>query len=119
KFSYRDSLLKRTTVAGSPRYVVLSVRFLLTHQPGPALSTPVRYAELARALELAPDAPAVERRASLALVRRQVLALRAGKGMVLDGDDHGAWSTGSFFTGPILPAADVPALADDAPHSPA
>ena len=37
-----------------------------------------------------------------------VLDLRRGKGMVLDADDHDTWSVGSFFTNPVLPAADVP-----------
>ena len=33
-----------------------------------------------------------------------VLALRAGKGMVLDADDHDTWSVGSFFTNPVVSA---------------
>lgn len=119
EFGYRSSLLKRTTVAGSPRYVVLSVRFRLTHQPGPALSAPVRYAELARSLELAPDAPEAERRASLAAVRDTVLQLRAGKGMVLDAADHDTWSTGSFFTNPIVTQDEAAELPEEAPKFPA
>lgn len=115
QFGYRDSLLKRTTVVGSPRYVVLSVRFRLTHQAGPALSTPVRYAELARSLELAPDAPEAERRASLEAVRKTVLQLRASKGMVLDPEDHDTWSTGSFFTNPIVTQQVAAALPEAAP----
>lgn len=115
QFGYRDSLLKRTTVAGSPRYVVLSARFRLTHQPGPALSTPVRYAELARSLDLAPDAPEVERRASLGAVRSTVLRLRAGKGMVLDPEDYDTWSTGSFFTNPIVSEDVAASLPGEAP----
>jgi UDP-N-acetylmuramate dehydrogenase len=27
---------------------------------------------------------------------------------VLDPDDHDTWSTGSFFTNPVVPAAEVP-----------
>ena len=39
-----------------------------------------------------------------------MLALRAGKGMVLDPDDYDTWSAGSFFTNPIIdPAAAEPA----------
>ncbi len=45
KFGYRDSILKQTTVNGSPRYVVLTVEFQL---PLGRMSAPVRYAELAR-----------------------------------------------------------------------
>lgn len=118
EFGYRNSLLKRSTVAGSPRYVVLEVRFQLSHQPGPAMSTPVRYAELARSLDLAPDAPEVERRASLATVRQMVLQLRAGKGMVLDPSDHDTWSTGSFFTNPIVPQEVAASLPESAPRFP-
>ncbi|GFZ78374.1 UDP-N-acetylmuramate dehydrogenase [Nesterenkonia alkaliphila] len=123
-FGYRDSALKRTTIAGSPRYVVLSVRFRLTHQAGPALSAPVRYAELARSLGLDPAAEEHSRRAPLTEVRQKVLALRAGKGMVLDRADQDTWSTGSFFTNPIIPdpgqgAASSPSLPESAPRFPA
>ena len=119
EFGYRSSLLKRTTLAGSPRYVVLSVRFRLTHQPGPALSSPVRYAELARSLNLTPDAPAAERRASLPAVRETVPRPRAGKGMVLDAADHDTWSTGSFFTNPIVTQDEASRLPEEAPKFPA
>ena len=47
KFGYRDSILKQTTVNGSPRYVVLTVEFQL---PLGRMSAPIRYAELARSL---------------------------------------------------------------------
>lgn len=107
QFSYRDSVLKRSTIAGSPRYVVLSVRFRLTHQPGAPVSGPVRYAELARSLGLDPEAEEDQRRAPLGEVRQKVLQLRAGKGMVLDAADHDTWSTGSFFTNPILTETEL------------
>ncbi|WP_324615166.1 UDP-N-acetylmuramate dehydrogenase [Nesterenkonia sedimenti] len=119
EFGYRDSLLKRETINGSPRYVVLSVRFRLTHRAGQALSAPVRYAELARSLGLDPAAQEEQRRAPLAEVRQKVLQLRAGKGMVLDAEDHDTWSTGSFFTNPILPASSLPELPEGAPLFPA
>jgi UDP-N-acetylmuramate dehydrogenase len=62
-------------------------------------SGPIRYAELARALgvELGATAP-------LADVREAVLALRRGKGMVLDPADPDSRSAGSFFTNPVVPA---------------
>ena len=41
----------------------------------------------------------------LARAREAVLRLRAGKGMVLDPADHDTWSAGSFFTNPVLDAA--------------
>jgi UDP-N-acetylmuramate dehydrogenase len=94
EFAYRSSRLKIERHAGGSRFVVLSVTFQL---PLGDLSAPLRYAELARAL----DAPVGARRL-LADVRAAVLALRTAKGMVLDADDHDTWSAGSFFTNPIL-----------------
>jgi len=110
-FGYRDSLLKQTTLNGSPRYVVLAVRFRLGRD---ALGAPVRYAELARALgvEVGEQAPAAD-------VRREVLRLRASKGMVLDPADRDTFSTGSFFTNPIVPPAAAEHLPSDAPRWPA
>ncbi len=37
-----------------------------------------------------------------------MLDLRRGKAMVLDPADHDTWSTGSFFTNPVVPADAVP-----------
>jgi UDP-N-acetylmuramate dehydrogenase len=91
RFSYRSSVFKRTD-----RWVVLSTDFRLERSP---LSAPVRYAELARTLGVATGD-----RAPLATVRQAVLALRAGKGMVLDPADRDTWSAGSFFLNPLLDA---------------
>ncbi|MFC5379191.1 UDP-N-acetylmuramate dehydrogenase [Aquipuribacter nitratireducens] len=116
-FSYRDSLLKRAAREGpdgGDRYVVLRVRFQL---PVADLSAPVRYAELARRLGVG-----VGERAPLGAVREAVLALRAGKGMVLDrpeAPDPDTWSVGSFFTNPVVPAAALPGSLDGAPRWPA
>lgn len=118
-FGYRDSVLKRTTLHGSPRYVVLSVRFRLTHRGEATRSSPVRYAELARSLGLDVNAAEDQRRAPLADVRTTVLALRAGKGMVLDPEDHDTWSTGSFFTNPIVGEDVLATLPEGAPRFPA
>jgi UDP-N-acetylmuramate dehydrogenase len=63
----------------------------------------VTYAELATTLGIEPG-----RRAPLTDVRRAVLGLRAGKGMVLDPLDRDTWSAGSFFTNPVLAAERVP-----------
>ncbi|MEU6485000.1 UDP-N-acetylmuramate dehydrogenase [Streptomyces sp. NPDC046887] len=90
-FSYRHSRFK----ADPSRYVVLRVRFELEDAGG--MSAPLRYAETARALGVG-----VGDRVPAADARRTVLALRAGKGMVLDAEDHDTWSAGSFFTNPIL-----------------
>ncbi|MFH9827872.1 MULTISPECIES: UDP-N-acetylmuramate dehydrogenase [Streptomyces] len=94
-FSYRHSRFK----ADPERYVVLRVRFALEDADG--LSAPVKYAETARALGVEPGD-----RVPLTQARETVLELRAGKGMVLDAEDHDTWSAGSFFTNPILTDAD-------------
>jgi UDP-N-acetylenolpyruvoylglucosamine reductase len=100
-FGYRTSAFKRSlhswTAAGpavSGRFVVLGVTFRLARS---ARSAPVRYGELARALGIAEGD-----RAPLAQVRSAVLALRRGKGMVLDAADPDTRSAGSFFTNPVL-----------------
>ncbi|GAB4009653.1 UDP-N-acetylmuramate dehydrogenase [Nocardioides ultimimeridianus] len=95
-FAYRSSRFK----ADPGRHVVLEVTFQL---PVGDASAPVAYAELARALGVE-----VGQRAGLADVREAVLALRAGKGMVLDPADHDTWSAGSFFTNPVVEPASVP-----------
>jgi UDP-N-acetylmuramate dehydrogenase len=94
-FAYRHSRFK----AHPDRFVVLRVRFALDDAHG--LSAPIRYAEAARALGVRPGA-----RVPLADAREAVLKLRTGKGMVLDPEDHDTWSAGSFFTNPVLTAAE-------------
>ena len=110
KFGYRDSILKQTTVNGSPRYVVLTVEFQL---PLGRMSAPIRYAELARVLGVEQG-----QRAYSNDVRREVLRLRASKGMVLDPADRDTYSTGSFFTNPIGPPSVADGLPDNAPRYP-
>ncbi|MFC7401141.1 UDP-N-acetylmuramate dehydrogenase [Citricoccus sp. GCM10030269] len=109
RLSYRDSIIKQSLGGHSatPRWVVLSVDFRLTRSGSAA---PVRFAQLASALgvEEGQSAP-------LETVRHHVLRLRASKGMVLDADDHDTWSTGSFFTNPIVPAEVRSSLPEGAP----
>jgi len=114
-FGYRTSAFKRSTAAdggavagrrdgargraGNPaaatgRFVVLGVTFRLARDP---LSAPVRYGELARNLGTAEGG-----RVPLGDARSAVLALRRGKGMVLDPADPDTRSAGSFFTNPVL-----------------
>jgi len=118
---YRTSVLKRSlsdadasggrTWGPTGRYVVLEVTFQLRLA---TLSAPVRYAELARRLDVA-----VGGRVPAAEVREAVLELRRGKGMVLDDADHDTWSAGSFFTNPVLTTAEADAmLPEDAPRFP-
>ncbi|UUY02044.1 UDP-N-acetylmuramate dehydrogenase [Svornostia abyssi] len=97
-FRYRSSAFK-----GSPRHVVLGVTYRL--RADAAESQPIAYAELARTLGAEPGD-----RAPLAAAREAVLALRRGKGMVLDPDDPDTRSAGSFFTNPILDADAFAAL---------
>jgi UDP-N-acetylmuramate dehydrogenase len=82
--------------------VVLAVTFRLRRQP---LSAPVVYAELARRLDIASGG-----QVPLAQARDAVLALRRGKGMVLDPADPDSRSAGSFFTNPVLSTAQFAAL---------
>jgi UDP-N-acetylmuramate dehydrogenase len=97
-FTYRSSTFKRAP----GRWVVLAVTFELERSDR---SAPIRYAELARALgvELGDRPP-------LGDVREAVLALRRGKGMVVDPADPDSVSAGSFFTNPVLPADAFAAL---------
>ncbi len=101
-FSYRSSAFKRTP----GRWVVLAVTYEL---PRAASSEPIRYAELARALGVAEGETA-----PLADVRGAVLALRRGKGMVIDPADPDSVSAGSFFTNPVLDAAAFAVLEERA-----
>jgi UDP-N-acetylmuramate dehydrogenase len=96
-FAYRTSIFKY-----NDRFVVLSVDFSLAVSP---LSAPIRYDELARTLGVEPGA-----RVPLAQARAAVLALRAGKGMVLDDADPDTYSAGSFFTNPVFDGAGFAAL---------
>ena len=118
-FGYRTSMFKREAAAGpasgagprpaadprgaTGRYVVLTVTLGLTVS---ALSAPVRYGELARSLGVAEGG-----RVPLADARDAVIALRRGKGMVLDDADPDTRSAGSFFTNPVVSAAQFADLA--------
>ncbi len=104
-FEYRRSVFKYRD-----RWTVLAVAFRLRASER---SGPLRYAELARTL----DVP-VGGTAPLADVREAVLALRRGKGMVIDPADPDSVSAGSFFTNPILSAEAWAALPGDPPAFP-
>jgi UDP-N-acetylmuramate dehydrogenase len=101
-FGYRTSAFKR-----AQRHVILEVQISLAASEK---SAPIRYAELAKALdvELGETAPTDD-------VRAAVLQLRAAKGMLIDARDPDSVSVGSFFTNPVLPAAEVPPLAPQWP----
>ena len=103
-FTYRSSVFKRDP----GHWVVLAVSFALRESER---SGPIEYAELARALGIE-----VGETAPLADVREAVLALRRGKGMVVDPDDPDSVSAGSFFTNPILDADAFARLEQRAPE---
>jgi UDP-N-acetylmuramate dehydrogenase len=108
-FGYRWSRFK----ADPQRWVVLAVTYRLADD---VLSRPIRYAELARTLGVA-----VGECVPLAEARDAVLALRRGKGMVLDAGDPDSRSAGSFFTNPLLDAgqaADLRTRLGDGPRPP-
>lgn len=119
-FGYRDSVLKRSMRGlapdtgvwhPTPRYVVLDVTFQMRQG---TRSGPIRYAQLADALGIAPG-----ERAPIEAVREAVLRVRGAKGMVLDDADPDTWSAGSFFTNPVLTADAAAGLPEDAPRYPA
>ena len=105
-FGYRTSLFKRQP----NRWLILAVTLAVTQR---SESVPIRYAELAETLAIAPgDATKPIQ------VRRAVLNIRRRKGMVLDIDDHDCWSAGSFFTNPVAEADLADSLPQDAPRWP-
>ncbi|WP_204080345.1 UDP-N-acetylmuramate dehydrogenase [Mycobacterium riyadhense] len=114
RFGYRTSVLKQADGLSLPA-VVLEVEFALDSS---GRSAPLRYGELTVALGVSSG-----ERADPQAVRAAVLALRAGKGMVLDAADHDTWSVGSFFTNPVVGPDVYQRLATDmdgpVPHYPA
>ena len=113
-FGYRTSVLRRADGLEIPS-VVLEVEFALDES---GRSAPLRYGELAAALNATSGEPADPQ-----AVREAVLALRARKGMVLDAADHDTWSVGSFFTNPVVAPEVYERLASEIdepmPHYPA
>ncbi len=109
-FSYRHSRFKGPD---ADRFIITEVRYALREDGRPHL----RYAELEKAVEMhqtaGPDA--------LNAVRTAVLALRAGKSMVVAPDDPNSRSAGSFFVNPVLSPEQFSTLqqqAEDAPSFP-
>jgi len=115
-FGYRTSVFKRHAAAAgrasarhngpasaTGRFVILAVTFRLPVSP---LSAPVRYGELSRVLGVADGG-----RVPTAAARAAVLELRRGKGMVLAEADPDTRSAGSFFTNPVVSAAQYGELA--------
>lgn len=119
-FGYRDSLLKRSLrdkEAGggqvwkfTGRYVVLEIDWQLRFA---SLSAPVKYKQLASKLGVE-----MGQRVRLSELREAVLALRRSKAMVLDPTDRDTYSSGSFFTNPILSEEIAAQLPESAPRFP-
>jgi UDP-N-acetylmuramate dehydrogenase len=114
-FGYRTSAIKASLAADAgsphphvPRLVVLNVTFRVRRS---TLSAPVMYPELAQVLDVPLGWRAVPRHVASA-----VLALRRAKGMLVDPSDHDTWSTGSYFTNPILPSDQADRLPAGAPR---
>jgi len=93
---YRGSIFKR-----NDRWIVTRIHLTLGAAED---SEPIRYGELARALGV-PEGG----RAPLRRVRETVIALRRGKGMVVDPGDVDSVSVGSFFVNPVVDTARVDA----------
>jgi UDP-N-acetylmuramate dehydrogenase len=94
-FAYRDSAFKSREPG---RYVVLAVTYRLRPGGAPAL----RYADVERDLaRRGVTSP------TLADVRASVLDIRRTKSMVIEPGDPNRRSCGSFFTNPIVTAADA------------
>jgi UDP-N-acetylmuramate dehydrogenase len=105
EFTYRGSIFKKDP----NRFVILAVSFMLTR----AAESQIAYAQLADALGLE-----VGDSAASSEIRDAVLHLRLSKAMVLVREDHDSWSAGSFFTNPIVDAAQADALPTDCPRYP-
>ncbi|TFD25587.1 UDP-N-acetylmuramate dehydrogenase [Cryobacterium sp. TMS1-13-1] len=111
---YRTSVLKQGL-----RGVVLAIDLELHDTAaeasvlGSTLGQPLKYAQLAGALGVQ-----LGDRVPLQTVRDTVLALRAGKGMVLNPSDPDTYSAGSFFTNPIVTEAFARSLPASAPQWP-
>jgi UDP-N-acetylmuramate dehydrogenase len=101
-FAYRTSVFK-----GSERWIVVEVSFRLRKADE---SAPIRYGELAKSLGISEG-----ERAPLGTVRDTVIRLRRGKGMVVDAEDPDSRSAGSFFTNPIVSAAQLADVTTRAP----
>lgn len=98
-FAYRSSRFKGPW---RDRYAVTRVDFRLRRRDRGSL----RYPELRRRFALAEGQPGPP----LAAVRREVLALRRAKSMVLDPADPNRRSAGSFFLNPVIAAGEAEAV---------
>lgn len=111
RLGYRTSAFKQGLDG-----VVLTIDLVLHgagRTPGPVLSAPIAYAQLADELGVP-----LGSRVPIAALRDTVLQLRRSKGMVLDDDDPDSVSVGSFFTNPIVSERFARTLPREAPRWP-
>jgi len=94
-FSYRRSIFNSTERG---RYVVLSVKYILTNNGRPRIA----YKDV---LDIFAG-----RQPSLAETREAVLHIRRAKSMVIDVDDPNSQSAGSFFKNPVAETSVVDSL---------
>jgi len=104
-FGYRSSRFKDQI----DRFVVLEVVFELA--AGNRGS--VEYSQLAQSLGVS-----IGDELPLTPIRDAVLALRRGKGMVIDDSDTDTWSAGSYFTNPIVDAIRAAMVPAECPRYP-
>jgi UDP-N-acetylmuramate dehydrogenase len=107
EFGYRTSVFKQGRLG-----LVVSIELELTGT-SESLSDPVAYPQLAAALGVR-----LGDRVPIDRLREAVLALRAGKGMLVSADDPDSVSAGSFFTNPIVSENFARSLPADAPRWP-
>lgn len=115
---YRTSIFKRSVTdpslsqgrlwGPSGRWIILSVEFATR---AASISAPIAYQELADKLGVS-----LGERVDIRAVRQAILELRRGKSMVLDDADRNTYSAGSFFTNPLLTAAQAEQLPAEAPR---
>ncbi|MDJ1114792.1 UDP-N-acetylmuramate dehydrogenase [Microbacterium dauci] len=108
----RTSVLKQHYGSVPERPAVILSVTLELEQVGHG-DVPVRGPQLRGALGLEEGAAV-----SLAWIRETVLAIRAGKGMVLDAADRDTYSAGSFFQNPVVSAEFAATLPADMPRWP-
>lgn len=96
-FAYRRS---RFNGPDAGRFLITQTRWRLSRRPAP-----LRYAELRAKLG---------ERASPAEIRAAVLAIRRGKGMVIEPGDPERRTAGSFFKNPVVSEAEYEAVAERA-----
>jgi UDP-N-acetylmuramate dehydrogenase len=109
---FRTSVLKHHYGSEPQRSAVIASLTLELRVQGDA-ALPVPGAQLRTALALEPDEPI-----TLAEIRRRIIAVRAGKGMVLDDADPDTYSAGSFFQNAVVTASVARTLPAQCPRWP-